>query len=123
MEKFLDKNGKAGIILTDLSKAFDCLNHDLLIAKLEAYGFSYDALKFIHSYLDNRKRRVRINSSYSYWIQIILGIPQGSILGPILFKIFMADLFLFCLDTNMLNFPDDYSPFVSSGSADHVIKQ
>ena len=61
----LNKKGAAGAILTDLSKAFDCLNHDLLIAKLEAYGFSKAALKFIYDYLKDRKQRTKVNGSFS----------------------------------------------------------
>ena len=82
-----------GALLTGLSKAFDCLNHDLLIAKLNAYGFSLPALRLIHDYLSNRKQRTRINNSYSTWMEIVFGVPQGSILGPLLFNIFLADLF------------------------------
>ena len=61
--KFLDIGGHAGALLTDLSKAFDCIDHELLIAKLHAYGFDNDALKFIYSYLKGRKQRTKINSS------------------------------------------------------------
>ena len=77
-----------GSLLTDLSKAFDCLNHELLIAKLNAYGFSLTALKLIHNYLSNRKQQTKINSTYSSLLEIIFEVPQGSILGPLLFNIF-----------------------------------
>ena len=87
MEKALDDKGYAGAILTDLSKAFDCLNHDLLIAKLDAYDFSQDALKFIRSYLNERKERTKIGSAISTWLEIKHGAPHGSILGPLLFNI------------------------------------
>ena len=71
-------NGKMfGALLTDLSKAFDCIDHELLIAKLNPYGFSLTALKLMHSYLSNRKQRTKINSSYSSWLEIIFGVPQG----------------------------------------------
>ena len=80
-QKVLKKKGKVGAILMDLSKAFDCLPHDLLIAKLEAYGFGKDSLKFILSYLTNRKQRVKIGSNYSNWLRIKTGVPQGSIWG------------------------------------------
>ena len=63
--KSLDKTGKCGVLLTDLSKAFDCLVHDLLIAKLHAYGFDYLSLKLIHTYLTGRLQRVRVNASFS----------------------------------------------------------
>ena len=63
----LDNRGCSGVLLTDLSKAFDCLSHDLLLAKLEAYGFDYMSVKLLHSYLTDRRQRVRINSNYSTW--------------------------------------------------------
>ena len=68
-------NGKSfGILLTDSSKAFDCLSHELLLAKLHAYGFSFAALRLIHSYLTNRKQRTNVNSSYSSWEEILFGV-------------------------------------------------
>ena len=82
------------VFLTDLSKACDCLAHDLLLAKLDAYGFDYISLKLIHSYLTSRYQRVRVNSNYSSWNEIINGVPQGSILGRVLFNIYLSD-FLF----------------------------
>ena len=61
--KCLDHKGNTGVLLTDLSKAFDCLNHDLLIAKFEAYGCDYNSLKLIYSYLTDRFQRVSVNSA------------------------------------------------------------
>ena len=89
----IDKGKSFGALLTDLSKAFDCLPHELLIIKLHSYGFSLNALRLIHSYLSNRKQRTKINESYSSWEEILFGVPQGSILGPLLFNIVMCDLF------------------------------
>ena len=80
--KALDKSNKCGILLTDLSKAFDCLLHDLLIAKLHAYGFDFPSLRLINNYLTDRKQRVRVNGSYSNWSNIDFWVPQGSILRP-----------------------------------------
>ena len=83
-------NGKAfGAKRTDLLNAFECLDHEFLITKLKAYGFSLPALKLIHDYLSNRKQQTKINSSYSRWHEIILVVPQGSIVGPFLIDYFL----------------------------------
>ena len=70
----------------DLSKAFDNLNHDLLIAKFHAYGFDIKTLKLLHSYLTKRWQRTKVNSSFSTWSELLQGVPQGSVLGPIFFQ-------------------------------------
>ena len=74
-KKCLDKGGKCGALLTDLSKAFDCLLHDFLITKLHAYGFEIDALKLIYSYLVRRKQRVKTDNEYSKWQEILFVVP------------------------------------------------
>ena len=80
-------------LLTDLSKAFDCIPHNLLIAKLSAYGFDRKSLMFISAHLKSRKRRTRIGLAFSDYLNILIGVPQGSILRPIIFIIFLSDLF------------------------------
>ena len=80
--------------MTDLSKAFDCILHDLLIAKLHAYGVEMKSLRFLYSYLNGREQRVKINDKYSSFEEILFGAPQGSVLGPSLFNIFVSNLFL-----------------------------
>ena len=93
-------------MLTDLRKAFGCLNHELLVAKLNAYGFTLPALKLVHDYLLNRKQRTRVNNSYSPRFKMLFGIPQVSILGPLLFNIFLADLFFILSEIDIANYAD-----------------
>ena len=68
------------VLLIDLSKSFDCIPHDLIIAKLAAYSLDTNALNFIHNYLSNRKQRVKVNSAYSIWKDTFYGFPHGSVL-------------------------------------------
>ena len=118
----IDNGGAFGALLTDLSKAFDCLSHDLLISKLDAYGLDRKSLKLVYNYLSNRKQRVKINESYSSWDQIVFGVPQGSILGPLLFNIFICDMFYFLDDYNIANYADDSTPFSARETNEFVIQ-
>ena len=102
----LDKKKYVGAVLMDLSKAFDCVPHDLLIAKLHAYKFDMETLILFYSYLKNRQQCVKINNVFSSFMVLVSGVPQGSILGPILFNIFINDLVHF-IKSDLGNFADD----------------
>ena len=83
----------------------------MLIAKLNAYGFDNSSLTFIYSYLSERKQRTKINSSFSCWAEILFGVPQGSILGPLLFNAYICDLFFEVRDLEYASFADDTTPY------------
>ena len=106
-QKCLDKSGIVGAVLMYLSKACDCLPHELFLAKLSAYGFDKSTIALIANYLLNRYQRVRIGSTFSSYLEILRGDSQGSILGPTLFNLFTNDLMFFIQETEVCNFADD----------------
>ena len=116
----LDKKQSAGLLTTDMSKAFDCIRHDLIIAKMHAYGVSIKSIRYIYDYLSNRKQRVRVNHSHSEWNNIKYGGPQGSISGPLFFNIFLQGLFMLTVHYNMVNYADDNTPYACGGNMNHL---
>ena len=121
-KKNLDLNYVVGSVLMDLSKAFDCVPHGLIIAKLHAYGFDLTSLEYILSYLTNREQSARINAVYSLYEIILSGVPQGSILGPIIFNIILNDLFYFIVNSEIHNYADDNTLSASSNTVKNLIK-
>ena len=103
MNKCLDEKECVGLFMMDSSKAFDYIPHKLMIAKLHVYGFEKKCLKLVYSYLKSRNQRVKINTEYSSWKQILSGVPQGSVL---LFNMFLNDLFLFVEKRDVYNYAD-----------------
>ena len=104
---YLDNNYFVGAVMTYLRKAFDCIPHDWLTAKLGAYGFANYTICYVYFYLKNRKQCVKINNTYSNLLNIISGVPQGSIVSPILFNIFFNDFFYIILVVSANDYADD----------------
>ena len=120
-KKALDEKFLVGTALMDLPKAFDCILHDLLIAKLHPYGFSLKTVTFIYSYLKRRKQKVKVNNVLSDFLTLLSGVPQGSILGPILFNIFFNDLLSTLKLSSLFNFADDNTISATVDNIDHLL--
>ena len=118
----LDNNKLVGAVFMDLSKAFDCLPHDLLIAKLKAYGFDRNVLKLFHSYLKDSKQAVKVKGFVGILKEIISGVPQGSVSDLILFIIFINDLFYFVGGENLHNFANDNTLSDQADSTEELVE-
>ena len=119
-QKSLDCGGFVGTILMDLSKAYDGIPHELLIAKLHCYDVNNTSLKLLLDYLTNHKQSTEIGSSFSSWHDIDTGVSQGSILGPLVVNIFMNDLFFSITKSEVCNFSDDNTLYSSNKDLDHI---
>ena len=122
-KKILDDTGYVGSVLVDLSKAFDTISLELLVAKLHAYGFSKDALTLIASYIFDRWQHVKINDTFSTWSVLEQGFPQGSVLSPVLFNIYLNYLFFTLFSVNVCNFADETTLFVCDLNLKVVLTQ
>ena len=113
----LDDDKLVGVAFIDLSKAFDSINHKLLLQKLESYGFGDREMRWFYSYLAGRKQRVVIEGSHSSWSNVTRGVPQGSILGPLLFMIFVNDLPAMVEQGTAVMYADDTTLYQCSSDA------
>ena len=105
----------------DLSKAFDTINHDFLIAKLHAYGVDTNALKLMTNYINDRHERTKVNGPFSDWKELLTDVPQGSVLGPLLFHIYRNNLFYAVEKADICNFADDTTPHASGYNSKEVM--
>ena len=108
-------------ILTDLPKSFDCILQGLLIAKLDAYGFDYQCLRIIKSFLSYRQQRTKFNNAFSCYSDIKYGVPQGSILGPLLFNIYICDIFFDIFECDIASYVDNNAPYNFDFNLNNVI--
>ena len=123
IRKTRDKHGVFAAVMRDLSKAFDRISHDFLVAKLHAYRFDESSLKVIISYLKNRTQTTKVGSSFSKLLNIIYGVPQGSVLGPLLFIIYICYLFIVNKEVNFYSYADDTTPFITGMSFEQIIPE
>lgn len=116
----LDQRKKIICIFLDIKKAFDVVNHELLLKKLEATGFRGKALELMRSYLGKRTQRVRVGSVVSDCADVVCGIPQGTVLGPTLFNIYINNLYDASTDGHLIGFADDTVVYYEGDTWEHV---
>ena len=103
--------------------SFGSINHDLLTAKLHVYGFSKESLKLIKSYVTNRWQRTKLNTGFDKYTEILLGVLQGSALEPLLFNIYINDLFLLIENTNICNYANDTTFYACDSDLNYLISK
>lgn len=118
----LDHGECVGTVKIDLSKAFDSIDHNLLLNKLSSYGILDDEYRWFSNYLSDRMQRVSVNGGYSEWAPVTGGVPQGSILGPLLFQVFMNDLPTVVTSCTINLYADDTTIYYANTDPDHVIR-
>ena len=121
-KKAIDNDQYVGTVLMDLSKAFDCIPHALLISKMKAYGLSDNACKLMISYLTGRFQRVKVSDCRSSWMPMKKGVPQGSCLGPLLFNVFINDIFCCIEKCNLVNYADDNTLSATGSTVDVMLE-
>ena len=123
IRKIRDYIGVFVAVLTDLSKASDCISHELLLAKLHAYGFDKISLTFMHAYLSQRQQKTKVGSNFSELMSILFGVPQGSILGTLMdtfiYKLYMQFILNYHLEFG--SYADDTTPFVYQENFDEIL--
>ena len=114
----LDNSGQVDMVYLDFSKAFDSVSHELLIHKLSSFGFHSDLIRWFSAYLTGRRQRLVVDGTYSDWLPVVPGVPQGSILGPLLFVLYINDLPSVAKNTKVALFADDAKCYLNIDSLD-----